>query len=463
MSNRVLALIVVLFVWTLTTHGKFSNSGDEPHYLMITESLLTDHDLDLANNYEHRDGEWFSRPDLEAFPHARPTRSGAIWSVHDIGVSVAMLPVYAIATRAAVHVPDTLLKRMHQTHGLFAYSLMNIALACLTAFGAVMMANGLRRLTPDGAPAIVALLLALSPPVLGHAFLIFPEIFAFVAVCGAVWLLCLRDDELSPRGVIVMLAVLGLLPWFHRKFSFFDLGLLLLIVRRHGGWLKRTTFGTRAALAAVFLLPQIALHVWTFWAWGRFGGPQMLDSLPFRAEFFRSGGLGLLLDREYGLFGYGPIYLVVPACFALFWRRSWDLLVPIALLYLPMAAFSEWWGGFSPAARYLVPLTPLLAIPVARALELGRARWVILPIAGLQAAVSAYLWNRPRWLWPAGDGVNHALEAMPVVGPLYDRLLPSMAAPNGLRHAAIAAVIIAAASALLVFMIRPKILREEAT
>ena len=463
MSNRVLALIVVVFVWTLTTHGKFSVSGDEPHYLMITESLLTDHDLDLRNNYEHHDGEWFSRPDVEAFPHAREMRLGAIWSVHDIGVSVAMLPVYAIATRAAVHVPDSLLKRMHQTHGLFAYSLMNIALACLTACGVVLMANGLRRLAPKGAPALVALFLALSPPVLGHAFLVFPEIFGFVAVCGVVWLLCLRDEEMSSRHMIVMFAVLGLLPWFHRKFSFFGLGLLFLIVRRHGGWLKRSTFGTRAALAAVFLVPQIALHVWTYWAWGQLGGPQMLDGLPFRAEFFRSGALGLLLDREYGLFGYGPIYLIVPACFALSWRRGWDLLVPVALLYLPMAAFSEWWGGFSPAARYLVPLMPLLAVPVALALEERPVRWAILPLAALQTGISAYLWNRPRWLWPAGDGVNHALEAMPIVGPLYDRLLPSMAAANGLRHAWIAAAIIAGASTVLVFVIHQKRSREEAT
>lgn len=454
MSNRFLALTVVLFVWTLTTHGKFSISGDEPHYLMIAESLLTDRDLDLANNYERRDGEWFSRPDIEAFPHARPMRTGALWSVHDIGVPVAMLPVYAIATRAAARVPDSVLTRVRQTHGLFAYSLMNIALAGLTACGAVLMANALRRLAPAGAPALVALFLALSPPVLSHAFLIFPEIFAFTAVCAVVWLLCLRDEEVSSRRVVVMLAVLGLLPWFHRKYSFFALALLFLIVRRHRGWLKRTAFRTRVALAAVFVLPQIALHVWTFWAWGRWGGPQMLNSLPFTAAGFQTGALGLLLDREYGLFGYGPIYLIVPACLALFWKQSWDLLVPVASLYLPMAAFVEWRGGFSPAARYLVPLTPLLAIPVARALERRSVRRWIVPIAALQIGISAYLWNRPRWLWPAGDGVNHALDAMPVIGPLYDRLLPSMAAADGIRHAWMTIAIVGVASAVLAMVFR---------
>jgi len=46
-----LGAIIFLFVWSLTTHGKYSASGDEPHYLMITQSLAADGDLDVANNY----------------------------------------------------------------------------------------------------------------------------------------------------------------------------------------------------------------------------------------------------------------------------------------------------------------------------------------------------------------------------------------------------------------------------
>jgi hypothetical protein len=55
MSRRVSVLVPVAFfvvVWTLTTHGKFSNSGDEPHYLMVAESLVSDGDLDIAGVVE---------------------------------------------------------------------------------------------------------------------------------------------------------------------------------------------------------------------------------------------------------------------------------------------------------------------------------------------------------------------------------------------------------------------------
>ena len=47
-------IVTVLFTWTLTTHGKFSVSGDEPHYLMIAESLLGDRDLDLRGGLASR-------------------------------------------------------------------------------------------------------------------------------------------------------------------------------------------------------------------------------------------------------------------------------------------------------------------------------------------------------------------------------------------------------------------------
>ena len=41
-------------------------SGDEPHYLIITQSLLADHDLDIGNNHERREYRAFRHP------HCRP-------------------------------------------------------------------------------------------------------------------------------------------------------------------------------------------------------------------------------------------------------------------------------------------------------------------------------------------------------------------------------------------------------
>ena len=81
-------LTIFLVSWGLTTHGKYSATGDEPHYLMIAQSLRADGDLNLANNYAQHDGVLFGAAGLEPETHARPGRGGILRPVHDIGLAV---------------------------------------------------------------------------------------------------------------------------------------------------------------------------------------------------------------------------------------------------------------------------------------------------------------------------------------------------------------------------------------
>ena len=48
---RWLALVVVLVLWGLITHGTYAGTGDEPHYQIMAHSLAFDRDLDLTNDY----------------------------------------------------------------------------------------------------------------------------------------------------------------------------------------------------------------------------------------------------------------------------------------------------------------------------------------------------------------------------------------------------------------------------
>jgi hypothetical protein len=421
-----LPIVVILFVWSLTTHGKFSNSGDEPHYLMIAESLISDGDLDLDNNFREGDQRWFGADDLAPGPHARRTPSGALWPVHDVGVPFVVAPVYAVASRLAVHVPDAWLARMRQTRGLFAYSLVSVSLIVLTAFAVRLLLLGLLRHAPSRRAAAIVLVLALSPPVLAHAFLIFPETIAFAVVCAVVWLLCLDSRELTvTRASLIVLAV-GLLPWLHRKYAPLVLGLAVLMALRHWRWLSQQSGALRVALVAAAVIPQLALYAWTYAVWGNIGGPHMIEDVPFSLAWLPEGALGMLLDRERGLLGYAPIYLIAPACFALSFRESRWLLVPIALFYVPMASYATWDAGFSPAARFLVPLTPLVAFAALHALDSRILRLTAVPLLVFQAAITAVVWNHPRALWPKEQATNQALDAIPVLGPLWSSALPSL-------------------------------------
>jgi hypothetical protein len=423
---RALPFVVVIFIWSMTTHGKFSDSGDEPHYLLVSESLVADHDFDVRNNYENHDGRWYGADTLEPENHARTMRTGAMWSTHDFGLPVLIAPVYYAATRLASHVSPDTLARVHQTQGLFAYSIISLALTMLTAWGIALFRSGVARIAAPRAATIVAAALALSPPVLSHAFLVFPETPALFVCCAVVWLWCLREEELTPRRMLLVALAVGLMPWLHRKYVFLVFGLMFVIWRRHRAWFVARGPRAMAVAAALAIGPQVLLHLVTLWAWGHVGGPHLSASLPFTLGGMARGAIGLLFDRERGLAGFAPIYLVAPAAFALGWRAYRDWLVPIALLFLPMAAFIVWSAGFSPAARYLVPLMPLVALPAASALARPRFVWISLPWLAFQAAITAFLWNYPRALWPLEQGTNQALDAIPLIGPAYARALPSI-------------------------------------
>ena len=152
----------------------------------------------------------------------------------------------------------------------------------------------------------------------------------------------------------VFVVAVGLMPWLHRKYSFLSIGLLWLVAERHWTWLRQQRVGVRATAAALGLVPHAAFHMWTLREWGHLGGGFMTTELPFSFAGFRIGALGLFLDRERGLLGYAPIFLIVPACCAFTWRATWRMLAATLLLVLPMAAYLDWGAGFSPPARYIV-------------------------------------------------------------------------------------------------------------
>ena len=70
--------------------------GDEPHYLVITQSLLSDGDLRIENNHARGDTAAYAsgslRPDF-----LRRGRDGQIYSIHAPGVAVAVLPGFMAA------------------------------------------------------------------------------------------------------------------------------------------------------------------------------------------------------------------------------------------------------------------------------------------------------------------------------------------------------------------------------
>ena len=424
MSTRWLAAIVFLFTWSLTTHGKYSASGDEPHYLMITHSIVTDGDIDLENNYADDAGRLFGHGGLERGLHALPSRTGRMISIHDQGLAVFLVPVYAVARQIAQRTDESLLRRFRQDRGLFTYSIVGLFLIAMTTGGMVLVAKGLRALAGPRLATLLVLVAAVSPPILSHSFLVFPEVLALFTTCLVVWFSLKSQESRDTRLLLALAFVLGALPWTHHKYLLYIPGLVFVIVWQRWALVRTLPATTVAAAVALFLVPQVGLHAWTLHEWGTLGGALTTEGVPFTSETFKAGAVGLWIDRQSGLLAYAPIYWALPVCVALTWRLTWPFLIPATLLYLPAAAFViGWWAGFAPAARYLVPALPLLLVPIAAALRYRAVQWTVAALTVPQLLLDAAVWQRPRTLWPATEG-NPALEMLGVVGRWYERILP---------------------------------------
>jgi hypothetical protein len=72
-------------------------------------------------------------------------------------------------------------------------------------------------------------------------------------------------------------------------------------------------------------------------------------------------------------------------------------------LILPITNAIGWTGGWSPAARFLVPIVPLLAIGVAAGVR-TLPRVIVLPLVAVQVGINAYVWQHPKILWNNGTG-----------------------------------------------------------
>ncbi len=391
---------------------------------MIAQSLAADHDLDLANNYANDDGRLFGHRGLTAGPHVARTRFGGVESVHDVGLALLLLPPYAAARAVASRTPERWLARFRMDRGLFAYSIVSLTLIALTSIAVGFLASALEWFTGLPGVGYLSLALAVSPPIVGHSFLVFPECIAFAATCLVIWFSVKPPASRDARVLIVICLMLGALPSVHRKYTAYVFGLLFLIVWYRAPAIRQhVTRRASAWASAAFLVPIAAFHAWSWHRWGTIGGPQMLQTVPFSARAMSTGLAGLWLDRQSGVLSYAPIYWIFPFALGCTFKRTWAVLVPIALLYIPMAAFVEWWGGFAPAGRYLVPCMPLCAVAMADGM---RVRW--LKVAALvlmvpQAMIDAALWQHPRALWPAGR-VNPMLELFGRIGAAYERLLP---------------------------------------
>ncbi len=359
------------------THARVGPEGDEPHYLMVAESLLRDGDLSLERDYA--EGRYAVFHDAPLAPHFRTRgKGGEIYSLHAVGLSVLVLPAWALAGYAGV----------------------TVLMALLAALVALEVREWVRDLTArDGLAEAAGWVCALSPPLVHYAGLVFTEVPAALAL--SLGLRHARRIDPGPVGMVGVGLAAAALPWLNVRYA-----PLAVLVVAHAVWRHPRSRQAVAVLAPTIVSAAglLVYHqaLYGFWDPRRVYGRRPEFALSTLAE----GLPGLLLDQEFGLLVYAPVLALALPGFAFLWRRDRRLAivagVAVGVVMLTAGAWPMWRGGFNPPARFLVPIAPLLAVAVAltwerrgltagAALLLGWTLWT-----GLAGAFDPALVHRDR-------------------------------------------------------------------
>lgn len=357
-----LALLAYGIAAVLLFRNMHHFDGDEPHYVLMADSLCRDGDADLRNNYEADDYLSFY-PRSSLAPHAYDYRNdGALRSVHSIGLPILLILPHCILG-----------------HPYWA-RLEMAALAALASWSIFLtIRNWTKR--PHLAHVVWAAV-TFTTPMWPLAPQLYPDVAAVLGVSVALQIFLSRP--LTAGKALGIGFVVAALPWLHNRFAVLSLLIaattVISLLRARLGW---KTF-------VCLLLPPIIsglLSMWNSYVW--YGGILPSASYGLWSQHFRQFSLDrlyvaladLLLGREFGLVTYAPIYLLaLIGCVLMLVHRKTDFAAPLIWLLgyflavaLSQAMYQIGWGYYFPA-RLLLPVVPVLAIPLAYAIQ--NTRWL---------------------------------------------------------------------------------------
>lgn len=329
-------------------------SGDEPHYLVMVNSLITDHDLNLKNDYEqHKYSAFYNR---ELDPHINWTlvdRSGNHWySIHGVGLPLLILP--SILINDSIGAPLTM-----------------IGVGLLAIVSGVMLS---KLVAGHILSFFAGIMMSLSIPFLALTGYIFPDMVIGALLAAIFVLMCRGRKSLLREAIIGVLA--AVLIWIHVKTGLIAGTIILIevieILRSFSGNTERRH--RLVSLLVPFVLISVCLQFkLTQW----FGVLTPSGIYEGTNQIFQLSPLKVLLasvfDPYKGLLILSPIWFCAVIGFPEWYRRSKKQLLLVLILVIPsllvQSTNQDWSGGWAPPSRYIAEYLPILLPALALGLE----------------------------------------------------------------------------------------------
>ena len=418
------ALVAVCIIGALLAIRFYDDQplkGDEPHTVLVAQSLVKDGDFDVKNDYLQ--GRYHAYYPFLLDPHVNLRRFSADsphwYSWHGVGPSVLLAPFVWVAGSAGAQLGAVLLA------------------ACVLALSFLWVRRFVRR---RAAAIASVVLLGTSIAFLGNEGRLFPDLFTGGLLVAA---LCLLEPADSRTWKLAALGTcIGFSPWIHIKTvpAFAAVGIIAgyrALTARDAR--SRVRACTALAVPAGILIVgfELATHAW-FGSWdprAAFppGPPSVFGLAP------SSGLAAASFDVARGLFTNSPALLTLFIGLPLWARRAPALFVRVALIVVPgliiHSTFNDWYGGYAPVSRYalqFIPaLLPAVAIVFDRAVD---ARWRPIPwiLLGIQFVFSfVFIARKIPWTIP---GQPNYLFTSKGLGAAPSRVMAAFG-PSGILRA----------------------------
>jgi hypothetical protein len=398
--NRVGATFVVLCtaVYLLTSAGRIA-FPDEEIAFQTTQSLWERGELAIEG-IPKRTGEPAGRPD-GTFGWASGT-DGRRYGFFGHGFSVAALPFYGLGTLAAAHAPSSWRHAIRSDHFVLHersqqadWTRTGVVLAntLLSALGAWMLVAWLRAVGLRCRASLgCGLALAFGTSAWAYSGTALSEPLSGLTLLTTAWAIARHHAAADrgpsdPRWLWLAGAIAGLSVHVHVLNLIAlpcTLGYALWPIARRRAWVtERRAWLGALALGALGLAGLGLSH------WARFGDPLETGRLGMYSQFAPpwEALAALLVSPGRSLFVYAP-----PLLLGLFgWRRMWRLdraatvfaVAVFASRLVFVACRSDWWGGWSIGARFMVPVVGfgLLGLGAWLGCPHGRRTWLALLLA----------------------------------------------------------------------------------